>query len=168
MKLKSVLIILILGSTLTNCSSGDSASDSGTLFVNGSIFKTGTNNANKIYNDLIEDGTHRKIFSIIEKPEEGVEPNVIELDFNYEGSSVDGTYTVYSSADYPIADPNFVVGDYNTPSLYFGDDAVSGTIKITTLGNKKFKLEFSNATFTANDGSGMTRTITGFCQPVFF
>jgi hypothetical protein len=167
MKRFRILIILILGVSLAKCSSDSNSVDPETLFVNGSVFKIGTNNPDKMYNDLFEDGTHRTIITIIENTEEGIEPNVIELDFNYEGTTVDGNYPIYSSADYANFPAHYVVGDYNTPSLYFGGDEVSGTIKITSLGNKKYKLEFNNATFTANDNSGTTRTITGYCQPVF-
>ena len=165
-KLFLVCTLFVLSVTLVNCSAD--SNETSTLFVDGTPFKIGVNSTQRFYNSIVYSDDHRIVFSIVEKTEAGVDPNVIELDFYYTGGVINGTYPIYSTGFMGVFPDNYVQGDYNSPSIYFGDAEVAGTITITDLGNKKFKLQFNNAVFTANDNSGMTRTITGFCQPTFW
>jgi hypothetical protein len=167
-------ILFCLSLVFVQCSSDGGANDTvnndSALYVDGNIFKIGTNSLEKIYNNVYEDPqrTSIKIIEYIERePGDVIDPDVIELDFNYVGSSVDGIYPIYSTAFTGTLPANYVIGDYNTRAMFFGDSDVSGTIKITSLGNQKFKLEFNNAVFSARDNSG-TRTLTGYCQAIFW
>lgn len=167
MKKIAALTIFTLLFCLSGCT-GDDGESTGTVFVDGTAFKVGSNTTERIYNMLIDVDAHRMLFTIREKTPTGVDPDVIELDINYE-NAIDGTYTLYpTDTDFNTLPPNFAMGDYNTPTQYFGNAEVSGTITVTDLGNRKYKIEFGNAVFTADDDSGETRTITGSCKPTFF
>ncbi|AWI26488.1 hypothetical protein [Flavobacterium pallidum] len=164
--MKLIFFTLIIGLMALGCSSD--SDNNGSLQVNGREFNIGANSQQKNYNSIVYEEDGRKVMKIIEKTTAGTDPEVIELDFNYSGATVDGAYQVYSIGFAGTLPADYVVGDYNTPALYFGNAEASGTISITTIGTNKYKIIFNNATFAADDGSGMTRTINGSCVAEFW
>lgn len=168
------MMALFVGFAFAQCSSDDDSGASettptGTLFVNGEVFPIGENAPGNSFNSMIRSssgGVNTMAFTIL-KNANLTSPETIVFSIQDEG-------TAPANHIYPFVDDSgvlpdvFAVGHYTMPGgVMFGSPNISGSVKVTAVGNDVYRLEFDNVVMEDEDNPASTKTITGYCEMKF-
>lgn len=150
------IVILLLSLTLIQCSSDDS-NESGRLLVNGEEFKLGT--------ALVEDGSNLILFTLVEKTPIAYNNRIIQVVAMHPDGTATGTYQLRSNIiETGIA--NIGIYDSELEQLAGGSvNQPTGTLTVTHIDGKKYKLVFNDVTLDPNTAT--ETTISGSCLKTF-
>lgn len=159
--MKKLVYVFALVASVASFVSCSSDSDGGNAInVDGQSLKINNNNGALVYNTTSLDAgteTSTRYFSMIVGNLTTTDfPDYVDVEVTYNNTAgINGTYTLTnSSTTAGTADVDY----YNADNDFESNNG-QGSVKVTDLGNNKFKLEFTNVTVTDNSDPAATLSV---------